>query len=396
MREALWWAGLVLVAACGDAVIGGDAGGDDAAAEAESVARSDGEADDAVTVADAVAETVADAVAEAVAVADAVAETAAVADAEAETVADAVAETVADAEAETVADTEAETVADAAPGPSPAPNDCVTSVEAGHHLFSCFGFDFDVEIPPQCTGGGCGLVVDVHGFTMSAQMQDDNTDMRALGKQYGYVVVQPTAKGLPPAWSNTGGDDDDVWEFVQRAIEALAIDEKRLHFTGFSQGGFMTWRFLCEHADALASVAPAAGCSWSGATACAFSAGQMPSQPIPVLYMHGRKDGIVSWACAELQHEAVVDGWDLKQTQVISKDGDHEWTRFEGPNGAVYELVAHDYLAKSLLITGHCYPGSGDQNGGAPGQIVGFGCQPPNAFTWGEIAMEFFMAHPRP
>lgn len=34
------------------------------------------------------------------------------------------------------------------------------------------------------------------------------------------------------------------------------IDPMRIHMTGFSQGGALSWRFICDHADVLASVAP--------------------------------------------------------------------------------------------------------------------------------------------
>ena len=32
-------------------------------------------------------------------------------------------------------------------------------------------------------------------------------------------------------------------------MEAFDVDRDRVHFTGFSQGGFMTWKFICDHAD---------------------------------------------------------------------------------------------------------------------------------------------------
>jgi hypothetical protein len=43
----------------------------------------------------------------------------------------------------------------------------------------------------------------------------------------------------------------------------------------------------------------------------------------------------------------------------------------------------------------HCYPGSDDFEATLPGQFMGFACLSPNAFTWGEIVLEFFQAHPK-
>ena len=76
---------------------------------------------------------------------------------------------------------------------------------------------YDVAIPPQCvTDGACGLIVDVHGLTMSGNMEDANTNMRALGAQYGYVVIQPNANPAPPSsMFVTPGDDDKIYAFLR-------------------------------------------------------------------------------------------------------------------------------------------------------------------------------------
>src|SRR6267154_2704835 len=55
----------------------------------------------------------------------------------------------------------------------PAPRGCLTDVTAGHHKFSaCDTIDYDVEIPPACASGGCGIIFDVHGLTMNADAED--------------------------------------------------------------------------------------------------------------------------------------------------------------------------------------------------------------------------------
>jgi poly(3-hydroxybutyrate) depolymerase len=231
-------------------------------------------------------------------------------------------------------------------------------------------------------------VVDVHGLTMSGQMEDDNTNMRALGAQYGYVVVQPNANPAPPAssWSPPG-DDDHVYAFIVQAIAATGVDAKRVHFTGFSQGGMMTFRFLCNHADLFASVAPAAG------DGCNFQQGSMPSREIPVLYMHGTKDALVNFTSnAVPQRDALVAGWQMGAGTVIDQGTGYTRTRYTNANGTVFEFLQHDYAATSPILVGHCYPGSTDK-GGQPGQLFSFACVQPNGFTWGLEAMKFFMAH---
>ncbi len=278
-----------------------------------------------------------------------------------------------------------------------APPKCVVPSTKGHHAVKCLGFVFDLHIPASCPAQGCGLVVDVHGLTMSAEMQDANTGMRALGDQHGYVVIQPNANPAPPAASwQPSGDDAAVLTFTKDAIAVLKIDSKRVHFTGFSQGGMMSWRMICQHAQLFASVAPAAAGALPGANGCAFTGAQMPSQQLPVLFMHGKKDVLQAFGFATAQVDSVVKAWSLKKSSVVAQDAHHLWQRYVSPQGTVFEFIEHDYAAKSALLGGHCYPGSLDQKGGKSGQLFAFGCVDQAAFAWGQAAMAFFIAHPKP
>lgn len=297
----------------------------------------------------------------------------------------------------TVATSDATTTggADDSTGVTPTPDECITDVAPGHHSVECDGLTFEIEVPEACVQQPCGMIFDVHGFTMSAQMQDANTGMRALGQTHGFIVVQPSANPAPPAASwNPDVDDDKVFAFMQRVATVWDVDPDRWHFTGFSQGGFMSWRFICDHADVLASVAPAAACGDGGAFEdCSFTGDQVPSEPIDVLYLHGTTDALVGYGCAEPRVAAVVEHFGLGPAQMVQQDDTHRWTRHEG-DAMVLEFVSHDYAATSPILGGHCYPGSTDP-GDAPGQLFPFGCVEPNAFVWGEVAMQFFRDHPR-
>ncbi len=276
----------------------------------------------------------------------------------------------------------------------PAPEGCFADVSAGHHVFSCDGIAYDVEIAPSCARGGCGVIFDVHGATMNAASEDLNTNLRALGSAAGYVVVQPTGPGtaIGPQW-DPARDDPKVFAFLTLTLRALQIDPHRVHFTGFSQGGFMSWRMLCAHADVLASVAPAAAC---GALFphCAFSPTQRPAQEIPVLYIHGSRDNIVA-ACSLPMRDAVVAGWSMAPAGIVSMDADHTWTRYASAAGNVFEFIDHSYSAHSVILGGHCLPGSPDIGTNSFG-TSGYGCDHTSPITWGRTVLAFFQAHPRP
>src|SRR4029079_11246322 len=122
----------------------------------------------------------------------------------------------------------------AAPVDMPPPSfACAPTATPGHQEIDCpEGVHMDVEVSPACAAGGCGIIFDVHGFTMSADELDTHTRMRLLAPPQGYVVVQPTAAGL----GGDGGHDDVLWEFAQATAYVLHTDPDRLHFMGFSQG----------------------------------------------------------------------------------------------------------------------------------------------------------------
>lgn len=282
------------------------------------------------------------------------------------------------------------------------PVGCMSDVSSGHHSFSCDSITYEVEIPASCTGGGCGVVFDVHGATMTAATEDRSTGLRATAGALGYVVVQPTAPLVFGTRSWTPSTDDaKVWTFVGQLRTALAIDPKKVHFTGFSQGGALTWRMLCAHADVLASVAPVAAAD--GMTAfsdCSFSGGT-PSQQIPVLQMHGTLDGLVPFSKGVQQRAAAIAAWSLVGPTTVNSDPKFSHTRYLSPTGTVFEFLQHDYVAPgSLLLVnlgGHCLPGGADlPPGGTPTTSLFFSCVPPNSFVWGQLLMAFFVAHPRP
>ncbi len=283
-------------------------------------------------------------------------------------------------------------------GDGPSSACTLDDVSAGQHTYSCAGLTYDVDIPAACASSSCGLVADVHGLSMSGIMEDNNTNLRRLGEQYGYIVVQPNAAPAPPLSSWTPSTDDPkVFGFIELAVSALHADTKRVHMTGFSEGGYMTYRFLCDHADYFASVAPAAGagCSFGG-DAGMWGSANVPSREIAVLAVNGTLDALVNFnSVAVPQRDKVVAGWHMDSGTVVAGDSTFTRTRYTSPSGTVFEFIQHDYSSAQTFTKGHCFPGSEDLDGGEPGQVFGFACQPPNSFVWGDEVMKFFMAHPK-
>jgi poly(3-hydroxybutyrate) depolymerase len=281
---------------------------------------------------------------------------------------------------------------------APEPVGCITDVAPGKHEFACDGIRHFVTVPDVCVTRACGLIVDVHGGTMDAAQEENNTNLSALGLKHEFLVVQPSAFGnnwLP------GPDDDRIAAFMEQAFEAFRVDRKRVHMTGFSQGGYMTWRFLCKHADWFASVAPggAGPAVPASPPTCAFTGAEMPAVEVPILQLQGTKDVFVAVAATQTHRDTVVAAWQMLGPDMIAGDAAFRRTRYTSPAGTVYEYLEHDYetdAAFFIAIKGHCYPGSLDHAPTVPGQLMGYGCKGENAFHWGEEAIRFFVEHPRP
>jgi len=281
-----------------------------------------------------------------------------------------------------------------APIPPPVADDCITDVSAKpDHVFACSALKWNVSVPAACLTNACGLIFDVHGFSMSGKMEDANTHLTTLGAQHGFIVVNPNAEPAPPLSSWTAASDDPkVFDFLQRTVKAFHVDQKRIHFTGFSQGGDMTWRFICDHSDVIASAAPAA--FGQSAQELCFSKGKAPARDVPILYMHGTKDTLVPFSSAQAARDAVISAYSATKSTTVSSDGMHLWDRYVGVKGTVFEFLQHDYTG-AVLTQGHCFPGSDDPSG-QPGQVFSFKCNQASPFKWGEAVMQFFLTHPMP
>jgi hypothetical protein len=275
--------------------------------------------------------------------------------------------------------------------PPPSPEGCVQDVTAGVRDYSCDGLRYRATIPASCLTAACGLILDVHGLTMSAEMQEANTKLAARAPAKGFIVVQPSANPAPPSASwNPGTDDDKVFATAQLFARVFHTDPKRLHFTGFSQGGMMTWRMLCKHADAWASVAPAAGGD------CYFNATSgRPTREVPTLFLFGTSDALVSYSgVAVPQRNAVVSGWAMSGPVTLAADAGYTRVRYTSDAGTPFEMLTHQYSG-AVVLGGHCYPGSTDP-GTATGQLFTFKCNGTNGFDWGNEVLDWFDRHRKP
>lgn len=290
---------------------------------------------------------------------------------------------------------------------------CITDVTASdRHEFQCDGVQFKVFLTQECIDRACGLIVDVHGWLSSADEQEGRSNLvRAAMDNGGYIVVQPGELSEPPSW-DASIHYDIVYDFLQQSMDAFEVDEDRVHFTGFSQGGWMTWHFICEHSDVIASAAPLA----APGGPC-FLAGPGPDRKVPILLTSGTNDILIpyystdgGWSIAHTivsilydygmatedfdsyefsaTGDVVVDetgrmstAADGVQFEVLdgSEDASFLWTRYTDAEGLVFEHLRH--------TNNHVYPDN-------PDSLI-FPEEPSVWFLMGEAILQFFIENPK-
>jgi len=162
---------------------------------------------------------------------------------------------------------------------------------------------------PNSISEDASLIFVLHGYSGSAASIRDYTGFNQLADEYGFVVCYP--QGLVDDWGNrfwnVGYDFhqnesvDDVGflsALAQYLHDEYELNDQNTFCTGMSNGGDMCYLLACQASDMFKAVAPVAGCmmEWFYSTC-------NPSNPIPVLEIHGTDDDITYWEGDMYNHQ---------------------------------------------------------------------------------------------
>jgi polyhydroxybutyrate depolymerase len=165
----------------------------------------------------------------------------------------------------------------------------------GSFLFDGFNRSWTVYLPVGYpTGESLPLVLALHGLTQTGQNIMQFSGFNSIADTGNFVVVYPN--GVNNSWNVgfSGGSTADDVGFLSALIDTLHqqynIDLNRVYSTGFSNGGFMSYRLACELGNRIAAIAPVAGTMTDGSyNLCT------PQRSVPVLHIHGTNDFVVSY-----------------------------------------------------------------------------------------------------
>lgn len=144
------------------------------------------------------------------------------------------------------------------------------------------------------------LVVVLHGFQSDAEVMAKITALAAEAGQKNFVAA--FGVGLDKSWnaelccgaSAAAGTDDVAYlrTMILTVEDQFPVDRSKVFLLGYSNGGMMAYRMLCESPELVSSFVSVAGTNTSGCRA---------STPRPFLQMSGDDDPIVPLAGSKTQ-----------------------------------------------------------------------------------------------
>jgi polyhydroxybutyrate depolymerase len=162
---------------------------------------------------------------------------------------------------------------------------------------------YDVFAPTSYDGSApTPLVLFLHGYSLSGAEAEAIFQVQPLAEQHGFLYVHPDGTRDEQGeqfWNATDGccnpadlpvDDSGYLAGVIEEIRRdYNVDPRRIYVLGASNGGFMSYRMACDHADTIAAIVSIAGATYLDTSRC------RPSEPVSVLEVHGTADEYIAY-----------------------------------------------------------------------------------------------------
>lgn len=258
-----------------------------------------------------------------------------------------------------------------------------------------------VHVPP---GTPVGLVLNLHGGGGTGAGQRGLSDFDSVADENGLLVVYPDGfdkswadgRGAAPADRKRLDDVSFLVALVNKVRGDFSIPAGHVFATGMSNGGFMSNRLACDHAEVFAAIAPISGTLGVGVPC-------NPSRPVSVLDAHGTGDLVVPYNGGDvrgrggLSHaisvNSLIDRWRAvdrcpgePSTEELPNVGDGTTVRrYDSRDCADGTEVVLYRIDKG----GHTWPG-GKQY--LPKTVIG---PTTGAFDGSQVIAQFFVTHGR-
>jgi len=155
--------------------------------------------------------------------------------------------------------------------------------------------DYDPDTPTP-------LIILLHGYMNNGQEVEDWWQLASLVDEYGFLYAYPTGTtdlfgfefwNATDACCNLFGSSVNDSAYLANVVAQMQatynVDPRQIHFAGHSNGGFMSYRMACDHADMVASIVSLSGATYQDPADCT------PANPVHTLEIHGTADGVISY-----------------------------------------------------------------------------------------------------
>ena len=251
------------------------------------------------------------------------------------------------------------------------------------------------------------LLIVLHGFGSSGRDHEAYFHVQAAAEEHGFLTVYPdgtTNANGERFWSatdaccdfdRTGVNDVAYLDGLITAVEAsFAVDPKRVDLLGHSNGGFMSYRLACVHADRIAAMVSLAGATFANPADCA------PSSPVAVLQIHGTSDDVIAFGGGSI--EGLGAGRSMSSYPGAEKTA-ATWARYDGCGETASEPTEHLDVDADVSVAGQPAETTVKRwTGCKPGAAVELwtmhdaGHVPNLSESFPEAVVGFLEAHPKP
>ena len=170
---------------------------------------------------------------------------------------------------------------------------------------------------PANRDGSLPVLFFLHGLGETITSCDEEFNFGQLAEDFGWAIVVPQALSqsiFGTMWnagliSSSIDDAGFLLALLDTLTEQYQLDPDSVFFTGFSMGGFMTYRMAIDHGDRITACAPVSG------LISTVDATKTPITPVRILHIHGTTDNIVGYngvsygSTLGLGVDAILDYW---------------------------------------------------------------------------------------
>ena len=261
--------------------------------------------------------------------------------------------------------------------------------------------------------GNWPLVINYHGFSMTAKSQMEVAEMNALADEKRFLVAYPQGLllfipeeygGIKVGWNYIGDlSENNDSEFSDALINDIqhdySVDPRRVHTTGFSQGAAISFRVACSLPDKIASAAGVGLYLYLNENLEEYSDCNL-GRSFSAMQIHGTADRTIPYGGMQLAGYTfspvpeALEFW-AKQNNCASEFSTTELEDLVESDSSTVSLIEYsncDQGAEVVLYRvndgGHTWPGGGHQP-------AGWGTMNED-FKASEVIWDFFERNPLP